>query len=302
MTETEQSLLRAVLETPDDDLPRLVMADWFDEHGDPERAEYIRASINFAKEYIDPPKEYLPGMMMSARQFAVSKNQGHIPFDSKWHSDIGGMRGWAVHPSLPFTSEPEKYSQYMVSRDKLKEWFPLCFADPKIQWTLKRGWPYKLECDTARFIGGSCSACSGTGRYMPMQRWFINTFNRGEAGSIDQTEPCKDCLESGYYPNLHDVVGSNFPITEIHLVDKKTNQAVDYKGREFFIWYRDDHEDAPPSNYALNMFLPKVIFKHLKWTDCRSGMYSFDTVDDADKRLSAACVRLIRSWAKLKTR
>lgn len=44
MTE-EQALLAAVVATPDDDLPRLVLADWLDEHGQEERAEFIRVQI-----------------------------------------------------------------------------------------------------------------------------------------------------------------------------------------------------------------------------------------------------------------
>ena len=36
------ALLRAVVDSPADDLPRLVAADWLDERGDPERAEFIR--------------------------------------------------------------------------------------------------------------------------------------------------------------------------------------------------------------------------------------------------------------------
>lgn len=36
------ALLRAVCENPDDDLPRLVFADWCEENGEPERAEFIR--------------------------------------------------------------------------------------------------------------------------------------------------------------------------------------------------------------------------------------------------------------------
>ena len=36
------ALLQAVVESPADDLPRLVAADWLDEHGDAERAEIIR--------------------------------------------------------------------------------------------------------------------------------------------------------------------------------------------------------------------------------------------------------------------
>jgi uncharacterized protein (TIGR02996 family) len=47
MTDRE-ALLRAVCENPDDDLPRLVFADWLEEHDEPERAEFIRLQIEIA--------------------------------------------------------------------------------------------------------------------------------------------------------------------------------------------------------------------------------------------------------------
>ncbi len=48
MTDRE-ALLRAVCENPDDDLPRLVFADWLDEHDEPARAEFIRVQVEFAQ-------------------------------------------------------------------------------------------------------------------------------------------------------------------------------------------------------------------------------------------------------------
>ena len=39
------ALLRAVCENPDDDTPRLVFADWLQEHGEGDRAEFIRLQI-----------------------------------------------------------------------------------------------------------------------------------------------------------------------------------------------------------------------------------------------------------------
>ena len=45
----EQALLRAVLETPFDDAPRLVYADWLDEHAQPERAAFIRLQCEHAR-------------------------------------------------------------------------------------------------------------------------------------------------------------------------------------------------------------------------------------------------------------
>lgn len=49
MTEREM-LLRVVCENPDDDTPRLVFADWLDENGEPERAEFIRIQVASARE------------------------------------------------------------------------------------------------------------------------------------------------------------------------------------------------------------------------------------------------------------
>lgn len=46
---THDDFLQALIEHPDDDALRLVFADWFEEHGEPERAEFIRVQIELAK-------------------------------------------------------------------------------------------------------------------------------------------------------------------------------------------------------------------------------------------------------------
>jgi uncharacterized protein (TIGR02996 family) len=51
----EEALLRAVCEEPDDDGPRLVYADWLEEHGNAARAEFIRLQCELAKLPPDPP-------------------------------------------------------------------------------------------------------------------------------------------------------------------------------------------------------------------------------------------------------
>jgi uncharacterized protein (TIGR02996 family) len=43
------ALYRAILESPDDDLPRLAYADWLEEHGEPDRAEIIRVQLARAR-------------------------------------------------------------------------------------------------------------------------------------------------------------------------------------------------------------------------------------------------------------
>ncbi|MFO0824094.1 MAG: TIGR02996 domain-containing protein [Gemmataceae bacterium] len=44
----EEALLAAIIANPDEDTPRLVYADWLDENGQPERAEFIRLQIRSA--------------------------------------------------------------------------------------------------------------------------------------------------------------------------------------------------------------------------------------------------------------
>jgi uncharacterized protein (TIGR02996 family) len=48
--------LRAILAEPDEDAPRLVYADWLDEHGDP-RGEFIRVQIESARLEEDHPRQ-----------------------------------------------------------------------------------------------------------------------------------------------------------------------------------------------------------------------------------------------------
>jgi uncharacterized protein (TIGR02996 family) len=43
---TSPDLLAAILAAPNDDLPRLIYADWLDEHGESKRAEFIRRQID----------------------------------------------------------------------------------------------------------------------------------------------------------------------------------------------------------------------------------------------------------------
>jgi uncharacterized protein (TIGR02996 family) len=48
-TPEQDALLAAIVAQPDEDTPRLVYADWLEEHGDPKQAKFIRDSIIFAR-------------------------------------------------------------------------------------------------------------------------------------------------------------------------------------------------------------------------------------------------------------
>src|SRR6266536_1271010 len=56
----EDAFLADILEHPDDDTPRLVYADWLDDHGQAERAEFIRAQCRLERMAEDNPRR--PGL------------------------------------------------------------------------------------------------------------------------------------------------------------------------------------------------------------------------------------------------
>lgn len=52
----DAALLQTIIEHPDDDAPRLIYADWLEDHGDTERAEFIRVQIELARLSEDDPR------------------------------------------------------------------------------------------------------------------------------------------------------------------------------------------------------------------------------------------------------
>ena len=60
MSTARPAVIAAIREAPDDDAPRLVCADWFEEQGDEAsvaRAEFIRTQIERARLPADDPRQ-----------------------------------------------------------------------------------------------------------------------------------------------------------------------------------------------------------------------------------------------------
>jgi uncharacterized protein (TIGR02996 family) len=51
---SQEAFLADIIAHPDDDAPRLVYADWLEDHGEPARAEFIRVQIEMERPDIDP--------------------------------------------------------------------------------------------------------------------------------------------------------------------------------------------------------------------------------------------------------
>jgi uncharacterized protein (TIGR02996 family) len=65
--------LRAICENPSDDAPRLVYADWLDEHGDAERARFIRLMVAWVR---DPARRARsPGLSPDVLAFMLRQSE-----------------------------------------------------------------------------------------------------------------------------------------------------------------------------------------------------------------------------------
>jgi uncharacterized protein (TIGR02996 family) len=78
----DEGLLRAILESPDDDLLRLVYADWLEEGGRPARAELVRVQIELAR----LPKDDARRPELQEKEWALLRKH-----ERAW---LGPLRAW----------------------------------------------------------------------------------------------------------------------------------------------------------------------------------------------------------------
>src|SRR5205085_3618750 len=76
------AFLRAIWDRPHDDLPRLIYADWLDEHGQPERAEFIR--LQCALDRLPEDDRRRPDLRERERQLA----EAH---EARWASELAPL-------------------------------------------------------------------------------------------------------------------------------------------------------------------------------------------------------------------
>jgi len=78
----ENAFLQAVIADPDDDAPRLIYADWLDENGQSERAEFIRVQIALAR----MPSDDLRRQDLLTREVSLFQ-----AFGMAWVADLPAM-------------------------------------------------------------------------------------------------------------------------------------------------------------------------------------------------------------------
>ena len=125
----EEALLRRCLETPWDDAPLLVYADWVQDHDEEERAAFIRESVRDGTVCHSPPGE------------AEVWLENHLP-ERDWIF-VRGLPVWLVESDLPHLSgEDEEMSDTQRKRADLAV---LSEVARQIRRAHRSGWPVGLS-------------------------------------------------------------------------------------------------------------------------------------------------------------
>jgi uncharacterized protein (TIGR02996 family) len=102
----EDAFLQAILDAADDDAPRLVYADWLEEHGQPDRAAFIRVQCELARLPEGDPRR--PVLEARERALLAHQDQWLGPLNSPllhWQFRRGFVEGFS-HAGLFKSTEP----------------------------------------------------------------------------------------------------------------------------------------------------------------------------------------------------
>jgi uncharacterized protein (TIGR02996 family) len=155
-----EALLGAVIERPDDDGPRLVYADWLEEHDEPARAEFIRVQCSLAR---------LPAK--DPRQPALQHRE----------QELLGQYGWVwAEAFAPVVSE-WAYRRGFIERIGMR-----LETSPDAILAVLRKAPIRHLRDTSQFcdLSGIVDALPHLGCLTGLELWYLYAFDNALLGTI----------------------------------------------------------------------------------------------------------------------
>ena len=200
--------LAVIRDRPDDDAPRLRFADWLEEHGEWERAEFVRVQVELAG--LGPPAipEPDPGMKKTTRYDALRRREREL-----WRDGIG----------LVIPREAGLVGGWLES-----EW-PTGTADANLTCIVARGFIDSVSLTTRQLIGGQCERCQGqVGRCPHCDGRSVLRVDMSNPGMWCERcwavtkRSCSDCAGTGTLPGLAAALGQSCPLlTRVVLTDRE---------------------------------------------------------------------------------
>jgi uncharacterized protein (TIGR02996 family) len=201
-----QDLLAGICAYPDDDLRRLVAADWLTEHGEEERAEFIRTGCELAT---------LGASVMCSRP-GSRMGDG---CDNSGCPRCGPERRLWIQSINLFRVNWQAWFPDAIATDHAELGYGMAGHDPSEGVLIRRGFVSEVRAPLAWLIGGECQECGH------------------EESRIDPST-CPYCSGTGRTPAHLDELVRTYPITRVVVTDREPRPNTAEEGAvEWWGWY-----------------------------------------------------------------
>lgn len=302
---THDGLMSAILADPADDAPHLVFADWLEERGDVERAEFVRVQVELARTKVRP----------------------------NGHTDFGGVARPFVNEDRDCT-RPDCRACALRRRERElfgpnqfdwfkrgDQWFQSCVfrldartigPRPEVSvFDVRRGWPSAVSLSLTSLVGGPCGTCEG-------RRWDYGEcrvcgatpdddgevfHGRGcytldeNGGGSEFPEPCPACSGTGRTPGIAAKLAS-LPLESVRIVDREPVGLINEDVTRHWRWDDDGNHPQHGREYIpteLAEFLGKPSVTAPSHARVGYKRWDYSTADAALDALSTASLRFIRA-------
>lgn len=296
-TTTEQALLRAILLKPEDDLPRVVYADWLDEHADTRCPRCLGSMIEPSFGERDCESCRGTGTTAWRRERAewirVQCELSRLPLD--WRT-LKRSQGETKESRMTRRADLIKRERELWRwSERGKRFLPQQFHDmnefveENVKWS--RGFVSEVRLTLAAFMGGEC---------MARGQWHGDLCSGGriQAPNAQFTQMCPNCSGTGRVEGIARRLFECQPVERVVLTDREPHESVfdNQPAACRLMWILNDANLDTPSS------LPWSLYSKLRIQSVRDGGHDwagYPTRQAALDALSRACVRLGREWVGL---
>lgn len=170
---SESDFLRAVLDDPDADGPRLVFADWLEEQGHENRAEFIRLQCAIAG-LPESDRDHHPLIGREIELWRAHRDEWTGPLDAVLFPD--GTADWFA-PVRVVADIAGAVLGFGRSDNVVHQFVHLLAAD---RWTFRRGFAEKLRASAADYL----RAASALERATPLRSLTVNLGEGDSCGAL----------------------------------------------------------------------------------------------------------------------
>jgi uncharacterized protein (TIGR02996 family) len=229
-----EALIRAVCEHPTDDLPRLVFADWLDEHGEGAYAEFIRVQCELATLQANVRDAHPDGDSYSLVLVAIEARRLANRVSEAW--TFSNSQRWGLGDGWRHTIHADTLApDYRASTPAA---------------LVRRGFVAEIHAPLSVLVGGQCGCMQSL--------WDDVSGVRFDP--IVPVKGCTTCHGTGRITGIGDQLFREQPITRVVCTDKDPTVYHD-KDRNLYTWM----EDWADRRYeGLSYYLPPAIFQKLE--------------------------------------